>query len=148
MSIALAGDHYELQPVLACVTDQESSLFAGQLNLACYESVRLVWFPGCCHLDSNTDKGAMEASGFGHLAEKVNFLAKLNHGPFKGGRWLGVQKMAAKAFVDAVRNNDSVAVDLFEAAVASISAEMGWAGPETAQARTLARLRLTSVCVL
>ena len=86
----------------------------------------------------------MEASGFGHLAEKVNFLAKLNHGPFKGGRWLGVQKMAAKAFVDAVRNNDSVAVDLFEAAVASISAEMSWAGPETAQARTLARLRLTS----
>ena len=87
-------------------------MFACHVVLAYHYGFNFVWFPGPAHQDSNVDKGMMTASGLGHLLEKVNFLAKLNHGPFKGGRWLGVQKMAATAFVEAVRNNDSVCKQL------------------------------------
>ena len=74
----------------------------------------------------------MTASGFGHLQEKVNFLAKFNHSPYKGGKWLGVQRMAGSAFIKAVRDRDPVAVQLFGAVVGSICSDKGWAGPETA----------------
>ena len=94
----------------------------------------MVWFPGCNHQESNTASAMMNASGFGHLAEKVNFLAKFNHGPYRGGRWLGVQKMAAEAFVEAVRANQPVAVDLLRGQIVAICGEQGWAGPQTPQA--------------
>ena len=74
----------------------------------------------------------MIASGFGHLAEKVNFLAKFDHGPYRGGRWLGVQKMAADAFIEAVRAGQPVAVGLLQDQIMNICIEQGWAGPETA----------------
>ena len=108
-------------------------MFACHVVLAYHYGFNLVWFPGPAHQESNTDKGMMVASGLGHLLEKVNFLAKFNHGPFKGGRWLGVQKMAAPAFVEAVRNNDPVCKQLLVGQMVSICAEQDWAGPDSEQ---------------
>ena len=125
------GDYFELQPVITATTDQGSNMFAAHVILAYHEGIRLVWFPGCCHQESNTDTGMMTASGFKHLGEKAIWLAKFNHGPYKGGRWLGMQKMAAEAFVAAVRARDPVSVGLLESQMASICADRGWAGPDT-----------------
>ena len=135
------GDPYELQPVLSFTSDQDSTLFATHVILCYSESMRMVWFPGCCHQESNTASGTMTASGLGHLAEKVNFLAKFNHGPYRGGRWLGVQKMAAEAFVEAVRADQPVAVNLLRGQIAAICEEQGWPGPQTPQAWNRTQLR-------
>ena len=111
--------------MLACTTDQESFLFAAHVLLAYNEGLRAVWFPGTCHQEANIESGMMTASGFAHLAEKVNFLAKLNHGPYKGGRWLGMQKMAAQAFVEAVRDRDPTCTRLLQGQMHSICADEG-----------------------
>ena len=73
----------------------------------------------------------MTACGFQHLAEKVHFLAKFNHGPYKGGHWLGVQKMAAEAFIEAVRAGEPVCVGLLQGRVSGICLNKNWAGPAT-----------------
>ena len=110
-------------------------MFAAHVLLAYHYNLRMVWFPGCCHQEDNIDKGTMEASGFSHLKEKVSHLGKFNHAPYKGGKWLGQQKMAADAFLEAVRAHEPVASSLFDSSVADICADQGWPGPETQQAR-------------
>lgn len=116
-------------------------MFAAHVVLAFHYGFNLVWFPGPAHQESNIDCGMMTASGLSHLLEKVNFLAKFNHGPYKGGRWLGVQKMAAEAFVEAVRRQDDTCTQLLAGEMVVICGEKGWAGPDTGQSWELAFLR-------
>ena len=132
-----------MQPVLSCTSDQDSTLFAAHILLTYHGGFRMVWFPGVCHQESNITSSMMDASGFGHLAEKVNFLTKLNHNPYRGGKWLGVQRMAAEAFVTAVRANEPVATQLMQSSMCNICSDMNWPGPDTDQAWEDAYLHFT-----
>lgn len=129
-----AGSDIKVLPVVTACTDQDSTIFTAHVHLAYACNVRLWWFPGPAHLESNVDTGMMTACGLDHLAEKVSFLAKFNHGPFKGGRWLGVQRMAVEAFLEAVEQDDSMAVQMLRAQIPAVCDDQGWAGPDTEQA--------------
>ena len=85
---------------MSATTDQ--GLFAAYILLAYHVGLRLAWFPGCNHQDSNALDSTMAACGLDHLDAKVRFLARFNYGPIQkslsaSGHWFGVQKHAAEA---------------------------------------------------
>ena len=83
-------------PVLALTTDQDSAMFGAHCLLAYNEGLRVCWFPDCNHQESNADAAVLAASGFSNLEAKITFLARFNHGPYSGGRWLGQQREACE----------------------------------------------------
>jgi hypothetical protein len=75
-------------PVLAITSDQASTMFAAASHLAFHCSLRVVWFPDINHVEHNTEKGVLSASGLGQVGEKVTFLARLPRGPVSdAGHW-------------------------------------------------------------
>jgi hypothetical protein len=74
-------------------------MFASHVWLAYHVGLRMVWFPDINHQEANIDSGMMAASGLEQVDAKVLFLSRFNHGPWRGGRWLGVQREAAQALV-------------------------------------------------
>ena len=72
--------------VLSLISDQ--GLFRLGLHMTVSMPLRVQWFPGPCHIESNIDSGILEALNLQHVTEKTNHIVKLLRGPNKAaGKW-------------------------------------------------------------
>ena len=91
--IILPGDQL---PLLSWVSDQ--GLFAAYLFLAVDQGYRLAFFADACHQESNIDSSLLDAIGYGHLDDKMLFIARFKHGPcINAGHWFGQLQECWKA---------------------------------------------------
>jgi hypothetical protein len=80
-------------------------MFAAANFLSYQCGLRSVWFPDINHVESNVEKGVMNASGLSQVNEKVSFLSRLPYGPQRdAGHWFGQMRLAFEASLGLLSN--------------------------------------------
>jgi hypothetical protein len=80
-------------------------MFAAANFLSYQCGLRSVWFPDINHVESNVEKGVMNASGLSQVNEKVSFLSRLPYGPQRdAGHWFGQMRLAFEASLGLLLN--------------------------------------------
>ena len=116
--------------VLSLISDQ--GLFRLGLHMTVAMPLRVQWFPGPCHIESNIDGGILEALNLQHLSEKTNHVVKLLRGPQKAsGKWHRQIMSALDSFERECRTaGGAVLLRWFEQGYASqIAFELGLPAP-------------------
>ena len=112
---------------LVVVSDQDSSLFAFATH-ALTEHYRIVYFPDVNHQESNDVTNTMNLMRALEHKRKFVFLAKCNHGPWRGhagGKWKKLQEETFDLYRDRLWEAGSAEEALWEQYYPDICADLG-----------------------